>query len=109
MGSQEFTVPPPAYRLPSDLRLGPVLLQTADLGRSVDYYTRVLGLHPVERAAGEATLATRLDPTPLIRLRERPGATPVPQHITAVPTAAHTRDPMHALPAVRSDDDAAAI
>ena len=79
MRSQEFTVPPPAYRLPSDLRLGPVLLQTADLGRSVDYYTRVLGLHPVERAAGGATLAARLDPTPLIRLRERPGATPVPR------------------------------
>jgi catechol 2,3-dioxygenase len=79
VASYEFTVPPPGYRLPPDIRLGPVLLQTGDLGRSVDYYDRVLGLRPLERRAGEATLGAQVDSTPLVRIRERPGAVPVPR------------------------------
>jgi catechol 2,3-dioxygenase len=79
MTAYDFTIPPPGHRLPPDIRLGPVMLQTANLGRSVDYYRRVLGLHPRERRAGEATLAAQGDPTPLVRLRERPGAIPVPR------------------------------
>jgi catechol 2,3-dioxygenase len=79
MTTYDFTTPPPGYRLPPDIRLGPVLLQTADLGRSVDYYGRVLGLRPLEHRAGEATLAAQGDPTPLVRLRERPGAMTVPR------------------------------
>ena len=79
MTSYEFTVPPPGYRLPADIRLGPVLLQTADLERSVEYYQRVLGLRPLERGAAEATLGPQDDPTPLVRIRERPGVVPVPR------------------------------
>jgi catechol 2,3-dioxygenase len=79
MSSYEFTVPPPGYRLPADIRLGPVLLQTGDVGRSVDYYGRVLGLRPLERRGSEATLGPQDDPTPLIRIRERPGVVPVPR------------------------------
>jgi catechol 2,3-dioxygenase len=79
MTAYDFTISPPGYRLPPDIRLGPVLLQTGDLGRSVDYYGRVLGLHPLERSSGEATLAAQGDPTPLVRLRERSGAIPVPR------------------------------
>jgi catechol 2,3-dioxygenase len=79
MTAYDFTIPPPGYRLPPDIRLGPVLLQVADLDRSAEYYGRVLGLRPLERRAGEATLATQGDPTPLVRLRERPGAIPVPR------------------------------
>ena len=79
MNSYEFTVPPPGYRLPADIRLGPVLLQTADVERSVEYYERVLGLRPLERRAPEATLGSRHDPTPLVRIRERPGVVPVPR------------------------------
>lgn len=74
-----FTVPPPGYRLPQDIRLGPVLLQTADLGRSLAYYERVIGLRTLERGLGTATLGAHDDPTPLVRIRERPGATPVPR------------------------------
>jgi catechol 2,3-dioxygenase len=75
----EFTVPPPGYRVPPELRLGPVALQTADLGRSLDYYERVVGLRTLERGGGEATLGPQEDPTPLVRIRERPGAVPVPR------------------------------
>ena len=79
MTAYDFTTAPPGYRLPLDIRLGPVLLQTGDLGRSVGYYGRVLGLRPVEHRAGEATLAAQGDPTPLVRLREWPGAVTVPR------------------------------
>jgi catechol 2,3-dioxygenase len=79
MTTYDFTTPPPGYRLPPDIRLGPVLLQTADLGRSVDYYARVLGLHPLERRSREATLAAQGDLIPLVRLRERSGAIPIPR------------------------------
>jgi catechol 2,3-dioxygenase len=75
----DFTIPPPGYRLPAELRLGPVLLQTADLDRSLDYYDRVLGLRPLERRSGQATLGAQQDPTPLVQLRERAGAVPVPR------------------------------
>lgn len=77
--SYDFTVHPPGYRLPEQIRLGPVLLQTADLARSVDYYRRVLGLRTLERGAGQATLGASDDPTALVRLSERQGARPVPR------------------------------
>jgi len=79
MTTYDFTVPPPGYRLPADIRLGPVMLQSGDLGRSLAYYDRVLGLRTLERRTGEATLAAQHDPTPLVRIRERPGALPVPR------------------------------
>lgn len=75
----DFTVPPPGYRLPAEVRLGPVRLQTADLGRSVAYYERVLGLRTLDREQGRATLAVQEDSTPLVRLDERGGAAPVPR------------------------------
>jgi catechol 2,3-dioxygenase len=79
MSTYDFTIPPPGYRLPPDIRLGPVQLQTADLGRSVEYYERVLGLRTLDRQAGRATLGARQDPTPLVRILERPGALSVPR------------------------------
>ena len=79
MTSYEFTVPPPGYRLPPTLRLGPVRLQVADLGRSIAYYERVVGLRTLERGDGRATLGAQDDSTPLVRLAERPGAVPVPR------------------------------
>jgi catechol 2,3-dioxygenase len=79
MASYDFTVPPPGHRLPPDIRLGPVLLQTGDLGRSVDYYQRVLGLRPLDLGTDQATLGAQDDSTPLVRLRERRGVSPVPR------------------------------
>jgi catechol 2,3-dioxygenase len=72
-------VAPPGFRMPATLQLGQVSLQVADLGRSLDYYQRVLGLRALRRTEDEATLAAHGDDTPLVRLRERRGARPVPR------------------------------
>jgi catechol 2,3-dioxygenase len=56
-----------------------VRLQVADLGRSIDYYGRVLGLRARNRTGTGATLAAEDDSAPLIALQERPGAAPIPR------------------------------
>jgi catechol 2,3-dioxygenase len=78
-GAAPYTVAPSGYRLPGGTRLGPVRLQVADLGRSIDYYHRVLGLRATARAEAGATLAAQGDETPLVELKELRGATPVPR------------------------------
>jgi catechol 2,3-dioxygenase len=78
-GAASFTVAPPAYQLPADLRLGAVRLQIADLERSIAYYERVTGLRVLERTASSATMGAHDDDTALVELRERAGATPVPR------------------------------
>jgi catechol 2,3-dioxygenase len=74
-----YGITPPGYRLPDATRLGRVRLQVADLARSIAYYERVLGMRVLRRAAGEATLGNAGDETPLVELRELPGARPVPR------------------------------
>ncbi len=74
-----YTVAPAGYRLPAGLRLGPVRLQVAELGRSIGYYERVLGLRALGRTQTGATLGPQGDETPLIELNELGGATPVPR------------------------------
>src|SRR5699024_1095705 len=75
-GTLEYGIAPPGYRLPAETRLGRVSLQVSDLARSLDYYERVLGFRPVDRAGGRVLLAAG-DGVPLVELRERPGARPV--------------------------------
>jgi catechol 2,3-dioxygenase len=74
-----FTTAPPGYRLPAALRLGPVRLAVADLGRSLDYYERVIGLRTIERTPSRALLGAQADDAPLVELIARPGASPVPR------------------------------
>lgn len=74
-----FGVAPPGFRMPATLQLGQVSLQVADLARSLEYYQRVLGLRVLRRAEGDATLGAHGDDTPLVRLRERRGVSPVPR------------------------------
>lgn len=64
--------------LPSAARLGRVVLQVADLARSIAYYKGVIGLRELERSSGRAILGPDGEGRPLIELRERPGASPVP-------------------------------
>jgi catechol 2,3-dioxygenase len=73
-----YGVAPAGFRLPDETRLGAVQLQVSDLDRSLDYYQRVLGFRPLQQEAEMATLAAHNDDRPLIILRERAGATPVP-------------------------------
>jgi catechol 2,3-dioxygenase len=74
----DYGIAPEGHRLPPDTRLGRVRLQVADLERSLDYYVRVLGLREVRHAGGEAALAPHGEDRPLVVLRERHGAAPVP-------------------------------
>ena len=68
---------PAAPHLPDALRLGPVRLQVADLARSLEYYTRVLGLEPREQGRSSASLYAHDEREPLVELLERAGAAPV--------------------------------
>jgi catechol 2,3-dioxygenase len=71
-------IAPPRYRLPDATRLGRVILQVADLDRSVEYYERVVGFSVLTRDAGRATLGPAGGPA-LLELRERKGARAVPR------------------------------
>jgi catechol 2,3-dioxygenase len=66
-----------APRLPDALRLGPVHLQVGDLERSLEYYTKVLGLELRERTPASGSLHARDESEPLVVLLERAGAAPV--------------------------------
>jgi catechol 2,3-dioxygenase len=54
-----------------------VRLQVADLGRSLEWYERVLGLRLLEQADDRAILGPASGDRALVELRERPGAAPV--------------------------------
>lgn len=71
-------IAPPRYRLPEAARPGRVVLQVADLERSVEYYGRVVGFSVLTREAGVAALGPAGGPA-LLELRERKGARAVPR------------------------------
>jgi catechol 2,3-dioxygenase len=54
-------------------RMGPVELSVSDLGRSLEYWQRAIGLRVLEQEGGNATLGAD---APLVRFVEEPGATP---------------------------------
>jgi catechol 2,3-dioxygenase len=72
-------IDPTSQRLAAATRLGRVRLQVAELERSLEYYRGVLGLRVVERSPRHAVLAAHGGDTPLVELRELPGAAPVPR------------------------------
>lgn len=74
-----FGQAPPGFRLPAETRVGPVRLEVADLGRSVDYYTEILGLRALDRGARRAVLAPHGSVRPMVVLDERAGAVPAPR------------------------------
>jgi catechol 2,3-dioxygenase len=75
MTTLPYGTPPAGYRLPAETRLGRVVLQIADLKRSLAYYTTVLGFRVVEQSPSAAVLGAA-DGVPLVELRELPGAQP---------------------------------
>jgi catechol 2,3-dioxygenase len=79
-------IPAPRHRLPGGIGLGPVRLQVADLERSLAFYQDVLGfrIHSsgTDGSRGEdpvAALGVEEGSQPLVILRERKGAHPVPR------------------------------
>jgi catechol 2,3-dioxygenase len=64
--------------LPASTHPGQVVLQVADLARSVAYYTGVIGFRILQQSEGKAVLGAAGPPRPLVELRERVGAHPAP-------------------------------
>lgn len=74
-----YGVAPPAYRLPSETRVGAVRLQVADLGRSLEWYEKVLGFRTLAQTGTRATLGTDGAAVPLVELNQHAGAAPAPR------------------------------
>ena len=72
-------VAPAGYRLPAATTVGHVVLQVADLGRSLEYYQRVLGMAVQSQSSGVVRLGPHDDTRVLIELRERRGVRAVPR------------------------------
>ena len=70
-------LPPPGFRLPAPTHVGAVRLQVTDLGRSLAYYERTLGLAVLERDGGAARLGAHGGGAALVELREGSAARPV--------------------------------
>lgn len=70
---------PRGFQLPDTTRLGAVRLQVSDIERSLAFYQGTLGFRILRREEGDVVLAAQGDDTPLVELRERPGAAPVPR------------------------------
>lgn len=73
-----YGISPDDFTLPSATRLGRVRLQVSDIGRSLDFYERVLGLRALEQGSSRAVLVAHDDTEPLVELTARPGAKPAP-------------------------------
>jgi len=71
-----YGIAPPGFRLADQTHVGAVVLQVADLDRSIDYYGGVLGLRVLERASDAAALGPHRTGRALVRLRQRPDARP---------------------------------
>ncbi len=74
-----YGIAPPTYRLPDATHVGAVRLQVADLARSIDYYTGVLGLRVARAAAEAAWLAPEDDDLVLVEVHAHAGLRPVPR------------------------------
>ncbi|HEY4320986.1 MAG TPA: VOC family protein [Gemmatimonadales bacterium] len=71
--------PPDGFRLPEATHLGRVVLQVADLDRSLAYYQAILSMRLLDQDGDRALLGNQVDDQPLVELRERPGARPAPR------------------------------
>lgn len=78
MTTLPYGLQPTPYRLPDATRLGTARLQVMDLERSLDFYTRVLGLRVLSQQEGAATMGAVGEDRAILELRS--GASgPVPR------------------------------
>jgi catechol 2,3-dioxygenase len=73
-----YGLAPPGFRLPDATRVGAVRLQIADMQRSIEYYTRVLGLTLLRQATETTALGSAGSVHPLIWLHEGTAVKPAP-------------------------------
>jgi catechol 2,3-dioxygenase len=71
---------PRGFRLSAATSVGAVLLQVADLSRSLEFYRETLGLTELEREGSRAVLGVGEGSVTLVELHERRGAHAVPRH-----------------------------
>jgi len=70
---------PKGYRLPDATHLGRVRLQVANLGRSLAFYEKVLGMRAINSGTGSIGLGPHGDDREIVHLRWLTGARPVPR------------------------------
>jgi catechol 2,3-dioxygenase len=75
-----YGIAAPDFRLPAGTHVGAVSLQVSDLARSIEYYTRVLGLAVLSADRSRASLSAAGAAEPLLHLATRPGVKAVPRH-----------------------------
>ena len=75
----QIGIAPPGFRLPDDTHIDSVMLQVADLDRSIAYYKGILGMHVLDRSDDRAELGSEHDNRALIKLVQNPDAQPVPR------------------------------
>jgi catechol 2,3-dioxygenase len=71
-----YGVPPRGHRLPESTSLDGVVLQVADVDRSLHFYQDVLGLQVLEQVDRQAALGAQGSDRALVRLVERRGSHP---------------------------------
>ena len=76
-------------------RLGTATLKVADLGRSLDFYTKVVGLQVLRQEGSQARLGAGQNP--ILALEEQAGARPQPENTTGLYHAAILFPDRHAL------------
>ncbi len=72
------------FGLPDETRISSVHLRTVDLGRSLEFYRRVLGLKAITQNAASASLSATGQSPALIVLSEDSAATPHPPRATGL-------------------------
>lgn len=79
---RQMGIAPSGYRLPAASRVGGVVLQVADLSRSLEYYSTVIGLAVLGRERRAAWLGAPggSEADALVELREVRGVAPVPRN-----------------------------
>ncbi len=73
----DFGISPSTYRLPSQAHVGRVRLAVSNLDRSIDFYTRVIGLRAISSQDSLAQLAPQASDRILLELRQMPGVRPI--------------------------------
>lgn len=77
MPTTEIGIYPPAYRLPATAHVGKVRLAISNLDRSLEFYTKVIGLNVISQSATLAQLGAQNSQSVLLELEQLPGVQPI--------------------------------